>query len=277
MDWQRKNIFGYKDERGAELLAKSLGIPPVVSISQNDERCVLDYLSLILRRFSEIPYENATKHEFFGSKFMTPFDLALGFIRDGTGGTCFPLVWALKKILDYAGFDSFIALADRTYAPRSHCLLFVRVKEKFFIADVGFSVFKPVEVPVEDRSSVVEVPQGWLEFSWKDNRIEVNSLFPNGHSKFRYEVIPEPASESEFFGAWEETFKFEMMNHVVLVKLVKGKLVYIKDTFVHFIKDGVSRNMKFDPDEVVELAGELGVKKAVFEKALWRVLSNLRR
>ena len=276
MDWQRKNIFGDKDERGADLLAKSLRIPPAADISQNDERNTLSYLSLILQRFSEIPYENATKHDFLGSKFMTPFDLALGFIRDGTGGTCFPLVWTLKKILDYAGFDSFIALADRTYAPRSHCLLFVRVKEKFFIADVGFSVFKPVEVPV-DGSSVVEVPQGWLEFLWKGSRIEVNSLFPNGHRKFRYKVIPEPASESEFLGAWEETFKFEMMNHVVLVKLVRDKLVYIKDMFVHFIKDGVSHNMKFEPDEVVELAGELGVKKSVFEKALWRVLGNLRR
>ena len=275
MDWQKKNIFGDKDERGVELLVRRLRIP-FVEVTWKDEKEILEYLSLILRRFSEIPYENATKHDFLTRRFMTPFELALGFVLSGTGGTCFPLVWTLKKILDYAGFDSFIALADRTYAPRSHCLLFVRVKEKFFIADVGFSVFKPSEVPA-DKSSVVEVPQGWLEFSWRGNKIEVNSLFPNGHRKFRYEVIPEPASESEFFGAWEETFKFEMMNHVVLVKLAGDKLVYIKDTYVHFIKDGISRNIKLEPAEVIELAEKLGMKKEVFGKALWRALSNQRR
>ncbi len=281
----RKNflLFDEQDEmKGIEVVSKKLGI--FHTLRNQGEGMHLKILKTIVSSFSNLPYENLTKRFY---AFQSPFDVAEVFINHGGGGTCFPLVYLLKRILDIAGFSSSVMLADRTYAPRSHCFLFLGLDEKrgesnlfdggdgkhgdghkFYLIDIGFSVFFPVEI-VPGKSMFVRVPQGELVFdASEEGKIDVWSLFPNGHRKFRYSAKLSPVSPDDFMDAWGETYNFEMMNHAIVVKLVRDTLIYIKDNFVHFVKDGVSKNVKMDFNDILKILGEMGIDQELFLRAV---------
>ena len=248
----------FKDEKAFELFLKTFNI----KVNQQEK---VSLLKDILKAFSRIPYENITKHDFY-KKFIFPYDIMRNFVLYGAGGTCFPLVYFLKRILDFFGFSSFITLADRTYAPSSHCVVFVQIKDEIFLTDVGFSVFTPIKI--EHPKTLVNLPQGKLEFVIDGNRIEAFSVFDNGHRKFRYSTFLKPCSFDEFFSAWEKTYEFEMMNHLIIVKERSDELVYIRDNFVHFIKNGVSKNLKMSRDDVRKIVISLGIEEKIFDKAV---------
>ncbi|GBD02822.1 hypothetical protein HRbin19_00092 [bacterium HR19] len=233
----------------------------------------LELLKKVFNAFSHIPYENLTKHNYIKERFASPFDVMRGYLEFGTGGTCFPLTYFLKRVLDSLGFNSWIALADRTYAPSSHCVVITQFGDKLYLGDIGFSIFFPVDV---SQSKVrVKTVQGELEFLWSDDgkRIDAFTVFENGHRKFRYSVKLEKTSFDDFLSAWEKTFEFEMMNHLIVVKLFKDKLIYIRDNFVHLIKDGVSKSIKLDSIfELENFVEKIGIKKEVLRK----VVANLR-
>jgi arylamine N-acetyltransferase len=224
-------------------------------------------LKKVFLAFSNIPYENLTKHNYIKEKFASPFDIMRGYLEFGTGGTCFPLTYFLKRVLDFLGFNSYIVLADRTYAPSSHCVVITQIRDKLYLGDIGFSIFFPVDI---SQSKIrVKTVQGELEFLWSNDgkRIDVFTIFENGHRKFRYSVKLEKISFDDFLSAWEKTFEFEMMNHIVVVKLLKDKLIYLRDNFVHIIKDGVSKNIKLDSIfELENFVEKIGIKKEVFKK-----------
>jgi arylamine N-acetyltransferase len=249
----------YNDEKAFELFLKTF------NIKVNHQQDKVSLLKDILRAFSKIPYENITKHDFY-RKFISPYDVMKNFVLCGAGGTCFPLVYFLKRILDFFGFNSFISLADRTYAPSSHCVVFVQIKNEIFLTDVGFSVFVPVKI--EYPKTLVSLNQGNLEFVLQGDRLDVLSIFGNCHKKFRYSTSLKPCSYDDFFSAWEKTYEFEMMNHLIIVKEKSGELVYIRDNFVHFIKNGISRNLKMSLDDVRKIVVSLGIEEKIFDKAV---------
>ncbi len=248
----------YNDEKAFELFVKNFNI----KINQQDK---VSLLKDILKAFSKIPYENITKHEYY-KKFIYPYDIMKNFVLYGAGGTCFPLVYFLKRILDFFGFDCFISLADRTYAPSSHCVVFVRVKDEIFLTDVGFSVFVPVKI--EYPKTLISLNQGKLEFILEGDRLDVFSVFDNGHRKFRYSASLNPCSYDDFFSAWEKTYEFEMMNHIIIVKEKSDELIYVRDNFVHFIKNGISKNLKMSFDDVRKIVVSLGIEEKIFDKAV---------
>lgn len=232
---------------------------------QNKEKLMKD----ILFKMSGIPYENITKH--IRKKLISPSDILFDFKNYGTGSTCFPLVYLLKRIFDFAGIRSYVLLADRTYAPNSHTLLLVEMGKRFYIADIGFLVFVPVDIT--SGKTEVDLPQGRLSFSVSGNYLETYTVFPNGHRKFRYKAHLKPVSKEDFISAWEETYEFEMMNHVVVSKLLKDKIIYIRDNFVHFIKGGVSKNFKMEKEEVLKIIREIGIDENIFLR-VWQDLLN---
>ena len=242
-----------------------------------------EVLKKVAQAFSKIPYENLTKIS-EKKKIVFPSELLEGFFENGTGGTCFPLVYLAKKVLDFAGIKNYLVLAHRKYAPSSHCLVVAEVDGQKFFLDVGYSIFEPIKVPESGGSTMIKTVQGTLEFSKNGKLVFVSSVFDplppkkfellnsasrqkQTHKKFRYVVVDEPVDEDTFFDAWLKTFEFEMMNHTVVVKLHNDALYYIKDRFLHRIRDGKTEREELDEDELKNTIAELGIRKEVFERA----------
>lgn len=257
------------EEQALKKLAEKIGILRDIEFAQKDRNYQLKALENILKKISAIPYENITKH--INRKLISPYDIIYGFEKWGTGATCFPLVYLLKRILDFCHIESRIILADRTYAQRSHTLVLVQIKDKTYIADIGFLVFSPIEV--SEKSVIASLPQGDILFSLSGNTLEAYTVFRNGHKKFRYKAYIDKVDKDDFISAWEESYNLEMMNHVIVSKLVGKNIIYIRDNFVHFIEDGVSKNLKMQKEEVLKVVESIGIDKKLFSD-VWQYLLN---
>lgn len=261
----------FKDEEEAiKKISEEIGVTQDIIKSKNNQEYREEGLKKILRKISIIPYENLTKH-INKKKLISPSDILFGLKNLGTGATCFPLVYLLKRILDFCSIDSKILLADRTYAPKSHTLILAQIGDKSFIVDIGFLIFTPIDI--SDGSIQVKLPQGEISFIINSKNIETYTIFPNGHKKFRYKAHIEKASDSEFVSAWEKTYFFEMMNHIVVSKVLEDKIIYIRDNFVHFIQNGVSKNLKMEKSDVLKIIEKIGINKNIFS-SLWDSLLN---
>lgn len=261
----------FKDEEKAiKEISYELGITQDIKKSRIDqdyrEKCIKN----ILPKFSILPYENMTKH-INEKRLISPADILYGFKNWGTGATCFPLVYLLKRVLDFCCIESEILLADRTYAPKSHTIILAKVGERSFILDIGFLIFTPIDI--SEGSTLVNLPQGKISFSVEGKNIEVYTVFENGHRKFRYKAPIEKINDIDFISAWEKTYFFEMMNHIVVSKSIGDKIIYIRDNFVHFIKNGVSKNIKMEKEDILETIGKIGINKNIFSN-LWDLLLN---
>ncbi len=226
----------------------------------------LSLISKILRSLSYIPYENLTKCEFAKKIIVSPEELISNFFRFGAGGTCFPIVFLLKNILDTIGVSSSFILADRTYAQASHTFIVAEISNQTYILDPGFFVFTPVKI--ESGRKILSLPQGKLEFCFSGNTVSVSTIFDNGHRKFRYSAKLSKASIDDFISAWEKTYQMEMMNHIIVAKLVNNALIYIKDNHIHVIKDGISKNRKTPWEEIEQKLSEMGIDPKLYNKAI---------
>ncbi len=261
----------FKDEEKAiEELSYELGITQDIRKSRIDEDYKEECIKNILSKFSILPYENITKH-INENRLISPADILYGFKNWGTGATCFPLVYLLKRVLDFCCIESEILLADRTYAPKSHTIILANLGQKSFILDIGFLIFTPINI--SEGSTLVNLPQGKLLFSVEGRDIEVNTVFENGHRKFRYRATIEKISDIDFISAWEKTYFFEMMNNIVVSKLIGDKIIYIRNNFVHFIKNGVSKNIRMEKENILEMIGKMGINKNIFSN-IWDLLLN---
>lgn len=264
--------FGLFDEEEKDIteISNELGALKDILISRDEPEFRTKALANILKKFSSLPYENITKH-IAQQKLIPPSDVLRGYKTWGTGATCFPLVYLLKRMLDVAKINSQVFLADRTYAPASHTFVIAEIDGRFYIVDVGFLIYIPVDIT--SGSTTVELPQGKILFDVSGDKIEVYTVFPNGHRKFRYKAKLSPVGRDEFADAWNKTYEFEMMNHVVVSKSLGDKIVYIRNNFVHFVKDGVSKNIKMEKQEVLEIVAKLGIERNIFSR-VWDDLLN---
>ncbi len=206
-----------------------------------DERDKLFLLSKILKVFSNIPYENLTKlieaeEKNFEKKLRTPYYIIKDYFEKGAGGTCFSLVYFLKNFLDYAGFKTEFLLADRSYGENTHTLVSVEINGEKYLCDVGYLIYRPIPLTGEIFEFKTKAYNFILEN--KEDGIYVFTKNERGFKKFRYKIKRERVNEDIFISAWEKSFEFEMMNHLILSKEIEDGLIYIKDEHFHKIKDG---------------------------------------
>lgn len=210
-------------------------------------------LSKILNVFSYIPYENISKiiksseNKSVYESLRLPDLLIEEHILHGLGGTCFSLTFLLKQILDYSGFTNNIYLADRKYGVNTHCCILVEMKTGLFLADAGYLIFSPKLMPREN-DSISNFSYGKYNFKAikTENSIDIYSVFKKSYKnieksyekyedycKFRYSIKLQAVSNDIFFDAWEESFKLDMMNHIIVNKYCGDNHIYVKDFILH--------------------------------------------
>lgn len=235
-----------------------------------------EFLTELLGRFQEIPYENISKiltkdaRGRASQAFRLPDTVVTDHISLGLGGTCFSLTYLFQQILSSFGFRSRLALADRTYGENTHCCILCETEGRLILADPGYLIFMPVPLPAAGEREIFS----WGPYMFSAERAgadyEIWSLFPQGHRKFRYRIKAASVSEADFFDAWENSFRFDMMEHRV-VNCYRGDThIYIRDGHIH-LTDKERKIRKTSPEEALAVIADLGIS----EKAARQVQSLL--
>jgi arylamine N-acetyltransferase len=229
----------------------------------------LNFVNEILSKVKNLPYENMTKITYseekdINKRLRTPFYIVKDFFEEGAGGTCFSLVYFLKSIFDYLGFNSKFLLADRNYGENTHCALILNLENKQYLIDIGYSIYEPIEI--KDKKTFKNPAYEFL-MEDKEKFIFVYTITKNKNLKFRYKIKKEEVSFEKFLDAWEKSFYFEMMNYIVVTKVKEDCLIYLRDKNFHIIKDGKTYYKKIEEDEIPLILKELGLKENLFLKA----------
>lgn len=238
------------------------------NLKKEENKIIL--LKKVLKIFSEIPYENLTKiieteSKNFEKRLRTPYYIIKDFFENGGGGTCFSLVYFLKNLLQYLGFKSEFLLADRSYGENTHTLLKVEIEGEKHLCDVGYLIYKPVAIE-NDFFKFRTCAYDFIYENKKDG-IYVYTESEKGFKKFRFKIKKEKVSEEDFISAWEKSFDFEMMNHMVISKAINDGIIYIKDNHFHEIRSGKTFYKKLEEKEVIDILERLKIKRNLIEKA----------
>jgi len=259
------NMILEDDLRGAGLLLEHFNIK-----QQSPDISLLEKL---LDRFSSIPYENATKIIKAGgdvyNNFRFPPELAGDYIKFGSGGTCFSLVYLFKSLMDECGFTSKLVLADRNYGSDTHTAVLVSMGDELFLADPGYLIFTPIklsrEKPVLHHTGLYDIsidPLSGGKF------FDVYSLFPDGNRKFRYRIKNEFVHRDVYLEAWKKSFEFEMMNSLVITKVSQREHFYIRNNFFQHnsLKGKIKKHIT--TEELIRFTSGAGISAEVIRKAL---------
>ncbi len=234
----------------------------------------LPLLQSLLSAFSLIPYENVTKIVrrsrcgAAGESFRMPDELARDFIESGMGGTCFSLVYLFKQLLDATGFQSYLVLADRRYGENTHCACMVKSGERLYLADPGYLIFHPL--PLSSTESLTYVTAAcslFVEPVDAGKRYDVYTLSPGGGKKFRYRIKNERVDDATFLDCWKGSFDFEMMNYLVVNRMMGNQRIYLRDRFLHVTGEGITAQREIGVQETMEILGTMGMSRHLIEEA----------
>lgn len=244
-----------------------------------DSQCPsIGHVTKILAHFSKLPYENLSKiiklnHNWKSKHFRLPDEVFSDHERFKLGGTCFSLTFLLKTILDYAGYDSHILMADMRSGKNTHCALTLKQDDKEYLLDPGYLLSRPLEMSASSMSNHVS-----LVHNEDDDRY---SLWTpgGGQKKLRYSFTKTPTGMSDFQKHWDKSFHWMTMHGICLSKRDKNGFVYLhnhylkregsdlifKGNFKDEISD-IARKYFHIPEDIVKKA-ELALKdNLVFDK-----------
>lgn len=209
----------------------------------------------LLDRFRAFPYENSSK--IVAGRRRSPEEMIRDHRLHGAGGTCFDLVHLFHRMAREAGFEARLALADRSYGPNTHCVVLIGD----VLYDPGFLQYRPI--PLGDEPAEVETSYNRLRVAPRDDGWDVFTLDPHW-TTFRYHLKSGRIGYDEFVDAWERSFEFEMMNHLVTIVAREDRLIYLRDRWWHeFTRAGRARR-EVPPEE----AARLGLSSELVGRAL---------
>jgi arylamine N-acetyltransferase len=137
----------------------------------------------------------------------------------GTGGTCFSLTNALRRIVCDLGYHAYPVMADMRHGANIHCALLVHHEDRRWLLDPGYLVAEPVPLR-EDRAVRVRLPGRALDYRPAGGgEIELHTINDRGEAQFRYRLRPYPVSEEEFVRFWLDSFDATGMNSLYLNKI----------------------------------------------------------
>lgn len=248
-------------------------------------------LQALLHGFARIPYENLTKI-IASAELSQPFrkqspqELIEGFIRYGTGGTCFPLTKTLVQFLNALGFEAAAILADRRYGTDTHCAAIVALTPNtWHLIDPGYLIYTPCLLP---NASVIggvvlryNLPHATIELhpTDTDKRIDLYTTqqptqLPPAKLKPetpRYRLTYKIAAvDSESFErAWERSFSWEMMKYPIISTVINQQHIYLQKNNLFLRGPSESIRQTITADRLIsELAPKLGISAVVLKKAL---------
>jgi arylamine N-acetyltransferase len=201
----------------------------------------LKLLGDVTQRFANLPWENLTKflkkhrppeardlpERLRGVRGAERLRLSAEVLDDharlGSGGTCFSLTNALRRISTDLGYRSYPVMADMRHGANIHCALLVDFDDRRFLLDPGYLVAEPVPLRA-DGTVAVSHPGQVVEYRPVSNR-DMHTLNDRGEALLRYRLRPRRIPDEEFVGHWLDSFDANGMNGLHLNQLTnEGRL-----------------------------------------------------
>jgi arylamine N-acetyltransferase len=250
------------------LIASFLGVAPKLAVPKR----------ALLRRaaeaFSRLPYENLTKiikDAEGGSPAENrrmPAEVLRDHIHFGTGGTCFSLTAALLHIVRTLGFQAAPILADRRYGSNTHCALLVWIDGEPHLLDPGYLLLDPVPVHQLGEKLINSGFRQILLTGKTGNRLDLCLVGPE-RPVYRLTYRTEPAVDDEFLKAWDDSFRWEMMNYPVLTRAAHGKQLYLRSNHLQVCASGRLENKEIPAQQLAfRIASEFGISPEIALRAL---------
>lgn len=186
----------------------------------------------------------------------------------GTGGTCFSLTHALRRIATDLGFRVRPVMADMRHGANVHCALLVELDANRWLLDPGYLVAEPVPLHA-DRPARVAMPGSTLEYRpvGGGGAFELHTLNRRGEELFRYSLRLSPVSDAEFVTYWLESFESTGMNGLHLNRVAGDARISAHNLNLR-IDDGTGkRNVKLRDGYVEQVARRFGIGDEVVRRA----------
>ena len=243
----------------------------------------LDFLSIILENFSNIPYENISKiikwNESFeqDNHFRLPDQVISDHIDLNLGGTCFSLTFSLQTILIQNRFFCYPVSADMLAGKNIHCALVVVLENKKYLVDPGYLLNRPKQIdPNNPRFYNTDQTGVELQFHKRQNRYHL-STFTQHEKKWRYSFRDLPVAPEKFLKYWQESFCRNSMHGICLTKVSREGLIYIHKNFMRKTNFAGKQNFNIRNNYHETIKSIFGIKQEVVEQALVALEENLKR
>jgi len=237
-------------------------------------------LGEILKQYADFPYENISKliksSTHAGTdRLRMPDEVFEDHWASHLGGTCFSLTFYLKKILEAAGFDAYVFLADMRWGRHVHCGLVVRLAGKRYLVDPGYLFSEPMEIhPDRPRMFRNEFTGIHLAFHARSNRVDLYT-FNAESSTWRYAFSDEPVSDAQFLDAWNRSFEWKTMTGICLNRIEGDTRVYIHNTFMREERFSAKKNSSIKDSVHRKVYERFGIEPRYVEQAIH--IADIRR
>jgi arylamine N-acetyltransferase len=224
--------------------------------------------------FAALPWENLTKflkkHEQCRTglgKLRRTREVMADHAALGSGGTCFSLTNALRRIMTDLGYHAYPVMADMKHGSNIHCALLVENDDRKFLLDPGYLVPEPVPLPRE-REVRIRLPGRTLSYRpTEGGEIELHTTNDRGESVLRYRLRPSPIPDDEFCRFWLRSFDATGMNSLYLNKITTAGRISAHNLNLR-IDDGTGKtNLKLQGRYVEGISDRFGIGSDLVRKA----------
>ena len=245
------------------------------SISETPQLLLRDTLAA----FSRIPYENLSKilrvaDSRGGILKESPEEIVSGFIKHGSGGTCFALTSTLCSFLRALGYEAHPILADRRYGQDTHCAVLCRISsESWELLDPGYRIYTPCKIPLT----------GSVRYELLFSSIELHATTPSTAELFTTALNPiqslsmryrltykiTPVELDTFERAWERSFSWDMMHYPIVSAVRDNSILYLQKNAlrIHSPTGSVRTTVTYE-QIIAELADRLSMSRGLVKRAL---------
>jgi len=248
-----------------------------------------DLLGRVAERFAQLPWENLTKYLKKHGPKHAPGDapsrseagpdvgklrLSAEVLEDhaawGTGGTCFSLTNALRRIVTDLGFRAWPVMGDMRHGQNVHCGLVVEAGDGRYLLDPGYLVAEPVPfgvgVPVRIRQT-----GGELEYRpCADGGLALYSHNERDEHVARYRLRPAPVADGEFLRFWLRSFDSPGMNGLHLNRVTSEGRLSAHDLNLRIDTGREKRNVKLRDRYVEQVSDRFGMDGEIVGRAFAR-------
>ena len=240
----------------------------------------LGLLGEISANFAQLPWENLTKfikkHGFLESgavglppefsdvpgsdKLRLSDEVLDDHARLKTGGTCFSLTNALRRITSDLGFRACPVMADMHHGPNVHCALRVDLDDGPYLLDPGYLVAEPMPIR-RGRTVRIDAPGQSLEYRAVStgDEFEMRTTNDRGEERLRYRLRARPVTTKAFVRHWLHSFELPGMNGLHLNRItVEGRLS-AHDYNLRIDTGRDKSNVKLRGDYVEQVSERFGV------------------
>src|SRR5262245_30424554 len=232
-------------------------------------------LRQVIANFARLPYENLTKilkEASVGSSEQArrgPAEVIGDHISLGTGGTCFSLTAALLQLLRSLGWQAEPILADRPYAPDTHCAVRVRIAGRPHLVDPGYLLTEPI--PLQEGSEQ-RIPTSFHQVLLKprqgEGKLELHTI-QGDQTTQRLTYKTDPVDWQAFVKVWDASFGWDMMRDPLLTRVASGEHLYLRSNRLQTrTSTGITRTEIAPAELVSEINERFGINPSVTARAL---------